>query len=144
MLSLARLSAALLSNALLAACVGTPQTAAPPPPPRNPGPVVITPPTRPPAPVQTFRGAEIMQERGLEQVIRANARSLQAQFGAPQLDVREGDMRKLQFAGTQCVLDVFLYPLQDGAEPVATWVEARRASDGAAVDRGACVAALRR
>ena len=85
-----------------------------------------------------------MQERGLDQVIRANARSLQAQFGTPQLDVREGDARKLQFAGAPCVLDVFLYPLTDGGEQVATWVEARRASDGAAVDRASCVAALRR
>jgi hypothetical protein len=60
------------------------------------------------------------------------------------LDVREGDMRKLQFAGEACVLDVFLYPLRDGAEPVATHVEARRASDGQDVDRAACVRALRR
>ncbi len=85
-----------------------------------------------------------MQVPGLEQVIRANARSLEAQFGTPQLNVREGDMRKLQFAGPACVLDIFLYPLAQGAQPVATWVEARRASDGAAVDRAACVAALRR
>jgi hypothetical protein len=39
---------------------------------------------------------------------------------------------------------VFLYPLQEGGEPVATHVEARRASDGQEVDRAACVAALRR
>ena len=37
-------------------------------------------------------------------------------------------MRKLQFAGERCVLDVFLYPLREGQEPVATYVEARRAS----------------
>jgi len=58
--------------------------------------------------------------------------------------VREGDMRKLQFAGRACVLDVFLYPLREGAEPVATWAEARRASDGQEVDRAACVQALGR
>ena len=133
----------LCASGLLAACVAVPPQA-PAPPPRNPGPVIAVPPTRPPAPVQVFRGAEIMQERGLEQVIRANARSLQVQFGTPQLDVREGDARKLQFAGPACVLDVFLYPLTDGGEHLATWVEARRASDGAAVDRAACVAALRR
>ncbi len=139
-----KVALALIASTMLAACVGSPQPAAPPPPPRGPGPVVTTPPTRPAPPVPAFRGAEIMQERGLEQVIRASAQSLQAQFGTPQLDVREGDMRKLQFAGTQCVLDVFLYPLQQGAQPVATWVEARRASDGAPVDRATCVAALRR
>lgn len=143
MASVFRSVLALCASGLLAACVAVPQSA-PAPPPRNPGPVTTTPPTRPPAPVQVFRGAEIMRERGLDQVIRANARSLQAQFGTPQLDVREGDARKLQFAGAPCVLDVFLYPLTDGGEQVATWVEARRASDGAPVDRAACVAALRR
>ena len=49
-----------------------------------------------------------------------------------------------QFAGTACVLDVFLYPLRQGGEPVATHVEARRASDGQEVDRAACAQALRR
>ena len=143
-----RLVAALLAAGLLSACVGSPQYIPPtaPPPPRDPGPVTQTPPTRPApqAPRATFRDAEVMQEPGLQSVIRANARSLEVQFGAPQLSVREGDMQKLQFAGSACVLDVFLYPPAQGGEPLATWVEARRASDGAAVDRAACVAALRR
>jgi hypothetical protein len=77
-------------------------------------------------------------------VIEQNAAALTQRFGNPKLDVREGDMRKLQFAGEACVLDVFLYPLREGAEPVATYVEARRPSDGQDVDRTACVAALRR
>jgi hypothetical protein len=64
--------------------------------------------------------------------------------GPPRLDVHEGDMRKLQFAGPPCVLDVFLYPLRPGAEPVATSVDARRESDGRDVDSAACVAALAR
>jgi hypothetical protein len=42
------------------------------------------------------------------------------------------------------VLDVFLYPLKPGAAPVATYVDARRASDGRDVDRAACIAALMR
>jgi hypothetical protein len=41
------------------------------------------------------------------------------------------------------VLDVYLYPLTQGAEPTATYVDARRASDGLDVDRARCVAALR-
>ncbi len=53
-------------------------------------------------------------------------------------------MRKLQFAGRSCVLDIFLYPLREGEEPVATWVEARRSSDGQEVDRASCVSSLRR
>jgi len=42
------------------------------------------------------------------------------------------------------VMDIFLYPLRPDAEPVATWIETRRASDGAEVDRLACMQALRR
>lgn len=83
-----------------------------------------------------------MDARGLEQVIRTDGPALLRLFGPPRLEVFEGDMRKLQFASEACVLDIFLYPLSPGADPVATWVEARRSSDGAAVDRAACVAAL--
>jgi hypothetical protein len=85
-----------------------------------------------------------MREAGLERVIGAHAAQLVRQFGQPQLDVREGDVRKMQFAGESCVLDVFLYPLRENAEPEATWVEARRRSDGLDVNRAACVSALRR
>jgi hypothetical protein len=79
---------------------------------------------------------------GLENVIQKDAAALIREFGPPRLDVHEGDMRKLQFAGTPCVLDVYLYPLRPGAEPVATYVDARRESDGRDVDRAACIAAL--
>jgi hypothetical protein len=91
-----------------------------------------------------FRAPEVQRLPGLESVIDKDAAALTREFGRPQLDVHEGDMRKLQFAGERCVLDVFLYPLRQGQEPVATYVEARRASDGQEVDRAACVAALRR
>jgi hypothetical protein len=79
---------------------------------------------------------------GLENVLQQTAPILLREFGAARLDVREGDMRKLQFSGQACVLDVFLYPLTRGAEPVSTYVEARRSSDGQDVDKAACVAAL--
>lgn len=85
-----------------------------------------------------------MEGPGLSGVIREGANSLVAQFGTPRLDVAEGDMRKLQFASQACVMDVFLYPLRPDAEPVATWVEARRASDGEQVDTLSCMQALRR
>ena len=77
-------------------------------------------------------------------MIEKDGTALANMFGPPRLDVKEGDMRKLQFAGEACVLDVFLYPLRPNAEPVATYVDARRSSDGLDVDRAACVAALRR
>lgn len=80
---------------------------------------------------------------GLEGVIGATARQLTQQFGTARLDVWEGDARKLQFTGTPCVLDVYLYPTERATEPLATYVDARRASDGQDVDRAACVAALR-
>jgi len=49
----------------------------------------------------------------------------------------------LQFSGTACVLDVYLYPPAAGSEPEATYVDARRSSDGQDVDRAACIVALR-
>jgi len=85
-----------------------------------------------------------MQLPGLEGVIGATASDLQRQFGTARLDVYEGDARKLQFAGEACVLDVYLYPLRQGAEPTATYVDARRSSDALDVDRASCVSALKR
>ena len=87
---------------------------------------------------------QVMGRAGLEGVIGAGEAQLRRQFGNPQLDVREGDARKLQFAGEACVLDVFLYSDGASATPTATHVEARRASDGRNVDRAACIRALRR
>lgn len=106
---------------------------------------LTVPPTFPARPPQTgFRAPQVQHAPGLEGVIQQNGTNLVRQFGTPRLDVREGDTRKLQFSGSACVLDVFLYPLREGGEPVATYVEARRASDGQEVDRAACVAALKR
>jgi len=99
-----------------------------------------------PAPPATggFRTARVMNAAGLESVIGADTAALQRQFGAPRLDVWEGDARKLQFSGEACVLDVYLYPARPGATPTATYVDARRSSDGLDVDRAACAKALKR
>jgi hypothetical protein len=99
---------------------------------------VRSPAKRPPPP------AEVHMAPGLEGVIGASASQLTRRFGTPRLDVWEGDARKLQFSGTPCILDVYLYPSAPGREPQATYVEARRASDGRDVDRADCAAALRR
>ncbi|MGQ0661973.1 hypothetical protein [Sphingosinicella sp.] len=104
----------------LAACVA-PQAAPPPPsiaapPPISPG--------------------------GLEAVMGATAQRLIAQFGNPDLDLREGPARKLQFLAPACVLDAYLYPPRGGrGEPVVTHVDARQ-PDGRDMDRASCVAAL--
>jgi hypothetical protein len=80
---------------------------------------------------------------GLETVMGRNARALTALFGNPDLDVREGPARKLQFLGPACVLDAYLYAPREGAEPVVTHVDARQ-PDGRDIDRASCVAALSR
>jgi hypothetical protein len=132
-----KLVIALAAVPLLAACTsGSPQskpkvsTSAPAA--TTAPPVRYTPPpTRPqPQPSSTpgFRAPRIMTLPGVE----------------GRLDVYEGDARKLQFSGEACVLDVFLYPTSPGAEPTATYVDARRASDGLDVDRASCIQALLR
>ena len=134
--------AVLLLIPLAAACTTVPSATPGGAPPPESRPV---PPSRPqqPAP-QGFVVPQILRLPGLENVIEKDGTALANMFGPPRLDVKEGDMRKLQFAGEACVLDVFLYPLRPNAEPVATYVDARRSSDGLDVDRAACVAALRR
>ncbi|KTT66777.1 hypothetical protein NS319_17530 [Sphingomonas sanguinis] len=79
---------------------------------------------------------------GLERVIGQDAAGLTKLFGAPDADVREGAARKLQFQGSFCVLDAYLYP-KDGGEPRVTYLDARE-PDGSAIDRASCVAALTR
>lgn len=78
---------------------------------------------------------------GLESVMGRTARILQGQFGTPDLDVREGTARKLQFSSAACVLDVYLYPPARGGDPVVTHIDARL-PDGRDIDRSSCIAAL--
>jgi hypothetical protein len=78
-----------------------------------------------------------------EGVTGRTAASLIALFGQPALDVQEGSGRKLQFSGANCVLDAYLYPQRERAEPIVTHLDARL-PDGRDTDRTACMAALRR
>jgi hypothetical protein len=80
---------------------------------------------------------------GLEAVLGRTARALETLFGRPGLDVREGNARKLQFAGPACVLDAYLYPPKGGGEPIVTHLDARL-PDGRDLDRASCVASLTR
>lgn len=143
-------------TALVAASIialgGCVSGSAAPPPPQQPS--RTAPPSALPAPaVRTpevilpragFIAPQVMRMPGLENVIGRDAGQLQQQLGRARLDIAEGDARKLQFSGEPCVLDIWLYPLRPGAVPVATHIEARRASDGRDVDRAQCVAALER
>ncbi len=95
--------------------------------------------TQPVAPVAAAPRAVAVA--GLEAVMGRNANALQAQFGTPALDVREGDARKLQFASQVCVLDAYLYLPAAGREAVVTHIDARL-PDGRDMDRASCIAAL--
>src|SRR4051812_22031230 len=100
-------SAALLLLPLMSACTAVPSAR---PPARAPAPQsrphrTAVPPTKPAAPPKpAFRAPAIQQLPGLESVIDKDAAALLRAFGSPRLDVHEGDMRKLQFAGEPCVL----------------------------------------
>lgn len=124
----------------LAACSSATEPVRPLPAPVRPA--AIRPASPPlPQPGQR-RTAQVLSAPGLEGVIGADADALTRLFGQPRLDVREGDARKLQWSGTACVLDAYLYPADGGSRPAATYIDARR-GDGRDVDRAACVAALR-
>ena len=94
-----------------------------------------------PAPVRSgvVRVPQVMQPQGLEGVIGMGAAALAQRFGAPRIDLTEGDARKLQFAGPNCVLDIYLYPSRIGVDPTAAHVDARLRQGGAAVDGGVCI-----
>ena len=107
-----------LAALLVAACASTPP----------PTPVPVTP--------------TVVQEppkRG--DLIGLSANELVARFGTPRLQVREGAGTKLQFLGSTCVLDAYLYaPATGGAQRVAH-VDTRN-REGRAVNQASCIAAL--
>lgn len=78
---------------------------------------------------------------GLESVMGKNGRALEALFGKPRLDIHEGEARKLQFVGSVCILDAYLYPPQQGGDAITTYLDARL-PDGRDADRASCVGAL--
>jgi hypothetical protein len=63
-------------------------------------------------------------------------------FGRPKLQIVEAQSTKLQFAGPNCVLDIYLYPPENGSGPArATYIEARN-FQGGHVSAQACAAAI--
>lgn len=87
-----------------------------------------------------FRTPQVMRGAGLDSVIGERAAALTQRFGEARIDLAEGDARKLQYISERCVLDIYLYPLQSNADPVATHVEARSRQGGAETDRAGCIA----
>jgi hypothetical protein len=72
------------------------------------------------------------------------ANELIQHFGKPRLQIVEGDGTKLQFAGPNCLLDIYLYPSSGGSgAPRATHIEARN-MQGSDVSAQSCAAAIER
>jgi hypothetical protein len=69
-----------------------------------------------------------------------NVQELANRFGKPALQIHEGNSVKLQFRGSRCVLDAYLYPSRDGQLRV-TYVDTRMPS-GADTNQAACISAL--
>jgi hypothetical protein len=84
-----------------------------------------------------------LDRRGLSDVMGKDVAELKRLFGEPRIDVVEVYGRKLQFSGKPCILDAYLYPDGKNGQEIVTHIDARR-SDGAEVDRAACVNALSR
>lgn len=94
-------------------------------------------------PASAFPVRPVLEKKGLEAVMGKDIATLKRLFGEPRLDIVEVYGRKMQFSGKACVLDAFLYPDGKGGSEIVTHIDARR-SDGAEVDRAACVEALSR
>jgi hypothetical protein len=57
------------------------------------------------------------------------ANELVQHFGRPRLQIQEGEGSKLQFQGTNCLLDFYLYPTQGGI-PRVSHISARNLQGG--------------
>ena len=64
------------------------------------------------------------QPRESGPLIGLTANDLVTRLGKPALQIREGNSFKIQYRGSRCVLDAFLYP-SSGAQHRVTHVEAR-------------------
>jgi hypothetical protein len=62
-------------------------------------------------------------------------------FGKPRLQIVEGTGTKLQFAGPNCVLDIYIYPSGNAATPRVTHIDARNLQGGE-ISAQSCVASV--
>ena len=104
---------------LAAACAPRPQTAQVPPPPT---------PQPEPAEPTSLAGLTVQE--------------LVGRFGTPALQIREGTSLKLQFRGTRCVMDTYLYPSGSSGTLKVTHVDTRSPTGGS-FDQAACIFSLR-
>lgn len=100
----------------------------------------VTPPKGTPPPAAAITPPRPTQNNSL---IGRNANSALGLFGKPRLDVAEGAARKLQFGGSSCILDIYYYAPRQGADQLATHVDART-PDGRDANVPSCIEALRK
>lgn len=93
------------------------------------------------APQQAPPPQPLAEPRSSSSLIGLTSQQLVVRFGAPALQVREGNSLKLQFRGTRCVMDAYLYPSAQSGALEVTHVDTRLPS-GSDTDQAACVAAL--
>jgi hypothetical protein len=92
-----------------------------------------TPAPQPPAP---------QQPQETSSLVGLTPQELVGRFGRPALQIREGSSLKLQFRGTRCVMDAYLYPSGSGGTLKVTHIDTRLRSGGD-IDQAACVFSLR-
>ncbi|HJP69405.1 MAG TPA: hypothetical protein VJ846_10925 [Sphingomicrobium sp.] len=83
------------------------------------------------------------QPRQSGSLLGLTPQDLVGEFGTPALQIHEGASLKLQFRGSSCIMDAYLYPSGTAGTLKVTHVDTRLPS-GSDVDQAACVSALRR
>lgn len=106
----------------------------------NPTPVV----TEAEAPIEQVQRPRARPATSSMSLLGSSARALLSRYGNPRIDRLEGEARKLQFAGDDCVVDIYLYPQTAGAERVATFATARLRDGGSRVNADQCLAGIER
>ena len=96
-------------------------------------------PVQPAAPAPAESAADGHDHRTLNGM---TANQLIEHFGRPRLQIQEGDGTKLQFVGSNCVLDFYLYPAPGGA-PRVSHIDARNIQ-GSGVNAQSCVHEIER
>ena len=82
------------------------------------------------------------QQLETSSLVGLTPQELVGRFGRPALQIREGSSLKLQFRGTRCVMDAYLYPSGGSGVLKVIHIDTRLPSGGD-IDQAACVFSLR-
>jgi hypothetical protein len=78
------------------------------------------------------------------ELIGMTASELVQRLGTPALQIREGRSLKLQFRGSRCILDAYLYPPGDAVGPERVAHVDARLRSGVETDPRTCIAGMSR